>query len=172
MWLHFCWVMVCPVTTCRPTQTQGHTHHDTVESVWLGSRSTSKEEEGKPPKRDWCLCPYRCPSSSSLSPSVYPSPALSVSSPSRSICRHHHSHLLLTYLFHCSPFTPHFMQSRIVSYEITQNKYQFIISWEFPLTARTNLMTSWCFNICACCINRVCIFVKPHVWGTYRWGDM
>lgn len=35
-----CWVMVCPATASRPTQTQGHTHHDTVESVWLGSRST------------------------------------------------------------------------------------------------------------------------------------
>lgn len=46
-WLYLCWVMVCQVTTSRPTQTQGHTHHDTVESVWLGSRSTSKWEEGE-----------------------------------------------------------------------------------------------------------------------------
>ncbi len=102
MWLYFCWVMICPVTICRPTQTQGHTHHDTVESVWLGSRSTRREEEGKTPKRDWCLCPYRCPSSSSLSLrlSIHHQPclSLSVTSPSLSICRYHHSPLLLTYL--------------------------------------------------------------------------
>lgn len=73
--LYLCWVMICPVTTSRPTQTQGHTHHDTVESVWLGSRSARQGAEGKAPKRDWCLCPYRCPSSSALFPSVYPSPA-------------------------------------------------------------------------------------------------
>lgn len=33
--------MICQVPTTRPTQTQGHTHHDTVEAVWLGSRSTT-----------------------------------------------------------------------------------------------------------------------------------
>lgn len=66
-WLYLCWVRVCQVTTSRPTQTQGHTHYDTVETVWLGSRSTSKWEEGggweeggdhpHPKKSDWCLCP-------------------------------------------------------------------------------------------------------------------
>lgn len=39
-----------------------------------------KGRRENPPKRDWCLCPYRCPSSS-LPPSVYPSPA-----PSHSFC--------------------------------------------------------------------------------------
>lgn len=98
MWLYFCWVMICPVTTCRPTQTQGHTHHDTVESVWLGSRSTCRRGGGKNPKT-WLMSlslslPFFFPS---LPPSVYPSLALSLSlsvtSPSLSICRYCHSPL-------------------------------------------------------------------------------
>lgn len=40
------------------------------------------------------------------------------------------AHISACCLSHCRPFSPHFMQNRVVSYEITQ--YQFIISWEFP----------------------------------------
>lgn len=100
MCLFFCWVMICPVTTCRPTQTQGHTHHDTVESVWLGSRSTCKGEEGKTLNVTdvFVLIAALLPLSLRLSIHHQPRFSLSVTSPSLSICRYNYSPLLLTYL--------------------------------------------------------------------------
>lgn len=104
-WLYLCWVMVCQVTTSRPTQTQGHTHHDTVESVWLGSRSTSKWEEGEK-----VTDVFVHPSFITSPPHV--SPSATIPTPS-----HKFSWL--------STLPSDFMHSRHVSYEITQNQFQF-----------------------------------------------
>lgn len=183
MWLHFCWVMICAVTTRWPTQTQGHTHHDTVESVWLRSRSTRKGEEGKKPRNvtDVFVLIVALLLPLSLRLSI-----------------HHQLHLSLSLTLPLSP--PHLCPSVTITTSIycpricllsialpslpsSFHAKQACFIWNHTVSIHNLLgvpsksfgQTWWTFgvlNICVCCINRVCIFVKPDVWGIYRWRDM
>lgn len=51
----FCWVMVFRVPTIWDTQTQGHTHYDTVEAVWLHQGPLAAGEERKSPTKMWLV---------------------------------------------------------------------------------------------------------------------
>lgn len=150
MQLYFCWVMICPSTTSGPTQTQGHTHHDTVESVWLGSRSTHKGGGGEKAQNVTdvfvliaavlLLLFFRLSVHYQL---VSLSLSLSVTSPCLSICHYPHSQLLLpvgSLSLHalCNP--------GVFLMKLHKRKFQFKISWEFLLCAWTNLTTLRCLK--------------------------
>lgn len=124
MCLYFCWVMICPVTTSRPTQTQGHTHHDTVESVWLGSRSTRQRGGGKKPLTWLMSLSLSLPFFLSLSVCLSITSPVSLSLSPPHVC----PSVAFTTPLYCSQISlwtisllsPCFKQSMLVSYEIAQ----------------------------------------------------